>query len=92
VTSDHQNAHATGEPGSGGSSPTVTSADGRTSKIAAVRRGRSSLRDFFEVDARFITLATLHELFLEGKIERSVIDKAITDLGINPEKLNPVIS
>ncbi len=54
--------------------------------------GRTSLRDFFEVDARFITLATLHELFLEGKIERSVIDKAITDLGINPEKLNPVIS
>jgi pyruvate dehydrogenase E1 component len=54
--------------------------------------GRTALRDFFEVDARFITLATLHELFQEGKIERSVIDKAITDLGINPEKLNPVIS
>ena len=28
----------------------------------------------------------------EGKIERSVVDKAIADLGINPEKLNPVIS
>jgi len=54
--------------------------------------GRTALRDFFEVDARFITLATLHELFLEGQIERSVVDKAITDLGINPEKLNPVIS
>src|SRR5271165_4510921 len=54
--------------------------------------GRTSLRDFFEVDAKFITLATLHELFLEGQIERSVVDKAITDLGINPEKLNPVIS
>ena len=54
--------------------------------------GRTALRDFFEVDARFITLATLHELFQEGKIERSVIDKAIADLGINPEKLNPVIS
>jgi pyruvate dehydrogenase E1 component len=54
--------------------------------------GRSSLRDFFEVDARFITLATLHELYLEKKIDRSVVEKAITDLGINPEKLNPVIS
>ena len=54
--------------------------------------GRTALRDFFEVDARFITLATLHELFQEGKIERSVVDKAIADLGINPEKLNPVIS
>jgi pyruvate dehydrogenase E1 component len=54
--------------------------------------GRTALRDFFEVDARFITLATLHELFQEGQIERSVVDKAISDLGINPEKLNPVIS
>jgi hypothetical protein len=42
-TSDHQNAHATGEPGSGGSSPIVTSADGRTSKIAAVLYRNSPL-------------------------------------------------
>ncbi len=54
--------------------------------------GRASLRDFFEVDARFITLATLHELFIDGQIERSVIDNAIKELGIDPEKLNPVIS
>jgi pyruvate dehydrogenase E1 component len=54
--------------------------------------GRTALRDFFEVDARFITLATLHELFQEGQIDRCTIDKAIIDLGINPEKLNPVIS
>jgi pyruvate dehydrogenase E1 component len=44
------------------------------------------------VDARFITLATLHELLREGEIERGVVDKAIADLGINPEKPNPVIS
>jgi pyruvate dehydrogenase E1 component len=54
--------------------------------------GRASLREFFEVDARFITLATLHELFIEGKIDRKLIDQAIKDLGIDPEKLNPVIS
>jgi pyruvate dehydrogenase E1 component len=54
--------------------------------------GRASLRDFFEVDARFITLATLHELFIDGKIERGVVDKAIKELGLDPEKLNPVIS
>ena len=54
--------------------------------------GRASLRDFFEVDARFITLATLHELFTNGEIERGVLDQAIKDLGINPEKMNPVIS
>jgi len=54
--------------------------------------GRASLREFFEVDARFITLATLHELFIDGKIDRKLIDQAIIDLGIDPEKLNPVIS
>ena len=54
--------------------------------------GRASLRDFFEVDARFITLATLHELFIDGKIDRGVVDKAIKELGLDPEKLNPVIS
>lgn len=54
--------------------------------------GRASLRDFFEVDARFITLATLHELYSDGKIERSVADKAIQELGINPDKSNPVVS
>ena len=54
--------------------------------------GRVSLREFFEVDSRYITLATLHELFTDGKIERSVVDKAIKELGINPEKANPVIS
>ncbi len=54
--------------------------------------GRASLRDFFEVDAKFITLATLHELALDGKIEASVVEKAIGELGINPEKWNPVVS
>jgi pyruvate dehydrogenase E1 component len=54
--------------------------------------GREALRDFFEVDARFITLATLSELLREGKIEASVVEKAIKDLNINPEKLNPLHS
>ncbi len=52
--------------------------------------GRAALRDFFEVDARFITLATLHELAREGQIELSVVQKAIQDLGINPSKPNPM--
>ncbi|MGC1615431.1 MAG: pyruvate dehydrogenase (acetyl-transferring), homodimeric type [Candidatus Acidiferrum sp.] len=54
--------------------------------------GRASLRDFFEVDARFITLATLHELSADGKIEKSVVEKAIKELGINPDKSNPIVS
>ena len=54
--------------------------------------GRQALRNFFEVDARFIALAALHELHLDGKIERSVVDKAIKELDIDPGKANPVIS
>jgi pyruvate dehydrogenase E1 component len=54
--------------------------------------GRKSLREFFEVDARFITLATLNELLLDGKIESAVVEQAIRDLGINAEKPNPVTS
>jgi pyruvate dehydrogenase E1 component len=50
---------------------------------------RASLRNFFEVDARFITLATLVELLREGKIPASVVQKAIKELGINLEKPNP---
>ncbi|MGA7853784.1 MAG: pyruvate dehydrogenase (acetyl-transferring), homodimeric type [Candidatus Acidiferrales bacterium] len=54
--------------------------------------GRESLREFFEVDSRFIALAALNELFLDGKIEGAVVEKAIVDLGINAEKSNPVTS
>ena len=54
--------------------------------------GRTSLREFFEVDSRFIALATLHELYTDGQLEKSVLDKAITELAINPDKPNPVIA
>ena len=54
--------------------------------------GRASLREFFEVDSRFIVLAALNELFLDGKIEAAVVEKAIADLGIDAGKPNPVIS
>jgi len=54
--------------------------------------GRTSLRDFFEVDAKFITLATLHELSADGKVDPKVVDKAIEDLGIVKTKPNPVTS
>ena len=50
---------------------------------------RASLRDFFEVDARFIALAALDELARRGVLDTGVVEKAIRDLGINPEKPNP---
>lgn len=53
---------------------------------------RRELRDFFEVDAKHIVLAVLYALFREKKIKLSVINKAIKDLDINPDKLNPMIS
>jgi pyruvate dehydrogenase E1 component len=54
--------------------------------------GREALRDFFEVDARFITLTTLYELFHEGKIESAVVQKAVQDLDIKLDKPNPLFS
>jgi pyruvate dehydrogenase E1 component len=53
---------------------------------------RASLRDFFEVDAKHIVLATLHALAREKQIEPAAVQKAIKDLGIDPNKLNPVTS
>ncbi|MFT5232457.1 MAG: pyruvate dehydrogenase E1 component [Candidatus Krumholzibacteriia bacterium] len=51
--------------------------------------GRDELRDFFEVDARYITIAALRQLALKGEIDQKVVAKAIKDLGINQKKLNP---
>jgi pyruvate dehydrogenase E1 component len=53
---------------------------------------RAALRDFFEVDARFVVEATLNALAVDGKIDVSVVRKAISDLSINTEKPNPAIS
>ncbi|PKK83992.1 MAG: pyruvate dehydrogenase (acetyl-transferring), homodimeric type [candidate division Zixibacteria bacterium HGW-Zixibacteria-1] len=54
--------------------------------------GRASLRDFFEVDARYIALAALYALANEKKINMAVVQKAIKELNINPDKSNPMIS
>ena len=53
---------------------------------------RAALRNFFEVDARFVTVATLAELWREGQIDASVVKQAIHDLQIDPEKKNPATS
>ena len=53
---------------------------------------RARLRNFFEVDSRFVTLATLAELAQDGQLDRKVVAQAIKDLDINPEKLNPAKS
>ncbi|HEV3205862.1 MAG TPA: pyruvate dehydrogenase (acetyl-transferring), homodimeric type [Terriglobales bacterium] len=53
---------------------------------------RVSLRDFFEVDAKHIVLATLNALARDKQIKLDVVQQAVKDLGINPEKANPANS
>jgi pyruvate dehydrogenase E1 component len=50
---------------------------------------RVALRDFFEVDAKHIVLATLTALAREKQIKPDALQKALKELGINPEKANP---
>jgi pyruvate dehydrogenase E1 component len=53
---------------------------------------RKHLREFFEVDARFVALAALAELAQEGSLDAKVVAQAIKDFGIDPEKKNPAKS
>ncbi|MDE3179649.1 MAG: pyruvate dehydrogenase (acetyl-transferring), homodimeric type [Acidobacteriota bacterium] len=53
---------------------------------------RKALRDYFEVDDRFITLNTLAALAREGKIKPGVVQKAMKEMEIDPEKADPVLS
>jgi pyruvate dehydrogenase E1 component len=50
---------------------------------------RVALRDFFEVDAKHIVLATLTALLRDKQIKLDVLQKAVKDLGIDSEKANP---
>ena len=51
---------------------------------------RPELRRHFEVDAASIVIATLDALRVEGKIDAKVVDGAIQDLGVDPDKLDPL--
>ena len=53
---------------------------------------RPQLRNFFEVDARYITLAVLNALARRKEISADVVRKAMKEMDINPEKSNPVTS
>jgi pyruvate dehydrogenase E1 component len=51
---------------------------------------RAALRRYFEVDAESIAVATLTALARAGQIEPRLVTKAIQDLGIDPEKPDPL--
>ncbi len=53
---------------------------------------RGALRDFFEVDHRFIVLATLNALLDDKKIKPELVKQAMAEFGISPDKKNPVTS
>jgi len=50
---------------------------------------RTSLRDFFEVDARHIAATTLSTLARDKQVDLKVVTQAFKDLEINPEKVDP---
>src|SRR6185295_11620912 len=53
---------------------------------------RAGLREFFEVDHRYVVVATLAALARDGAIDIAVVREAIKTLGIDPEKANPATS
>lgn len=52
---------------------------------------REALREHFEVNAKYIVIATLRALQEEGKVDDKTVKAAFDKYNINPEKPNPVI-
>jgi pyruvate dehydrogenase E1 component len=51
---------------------------------------RRKLRQFFEVDRHFVTVAALRALADDGAIQSSVVEKALHKYEIDPNKPNPI--
>ena len=51
---------------------------------------RAALRDFFEVDSRYVVIAALKALADEGSVDAATVAKAIESLGVDPARPNPV--
>jgi pyruvate dehydrogenase E1 component len=51
---------------------------------------REALRRHFEIDREMITVAALDSLRREGKLKAAVVSKAIAELGVDPEKNEPL--
>ena len=51
---------------------------------------RESTRRFFEIDAESIVIATLFRLVQQGSVKAATAKKAIKDLGVDPEKADPL--
>jgi pyruvate dehydrogenase E1 component len=51
---------------------------------------RADLRNYFEVNSQFIVLASLQALVQEGRIGADVLENAIKQMDIDPEKISPM--
>lgn len=51
---------------------------------------REALRRHFEVDGEFVALGALTQLAKAGSLSADVVQKAIQDLGIDPDKISPL--
>ena len=50
---------------------------------------RAKLREFFEVNRHYVAVAALKALADDGKVDASLVAKAIAKYGIDPSKPNP---
>ena len=53
---------------------------------------REKLREFFEVDYRYIIVAVLYELAQQEKVKTSLVLDAINRFGIDQERINPMFA
>ena len=53
---------------------------------------RPVLRRFFEIDAESVVVATLYTLAQEGQVSKETVGRAIKELGIDPDKVHPVLA
>jgi len=51
---------------------------------------REKLREFFEVDRRFVVVAAIYGLVQSGEMDAAMLDKAIKAMGIDKNKLDPL--
>ena len=54
--------------------------------------GRAALRDYFEVDARYIAWATVEALVRDGVLDAAALKKASRTLEIDPDKPDPLLA
>ena len=51
---------------------------------------RNELRDFFEIDKFYITLAAVNALYKQNKVDSELVEKVIKAYNIDSNKLNPL--